>query len=124
MLGHTARFTDVNTPLLRRLFLTVATLEAISWACLLIGMWFKYLADDATEVGVQIFGPIHGFLFVAYLLACVAVRRPFGWTGKTFLIAAACAVPPFFTALFELAADRLGLLGRAAPVGAETATAG
>lgn len=102
---------------LRPAFLTVATLEAISWACLLIGMWFKYLAGDPTEIGVKIFGPIHGFLFVAYLLMCLNVRKPFGWTGKTFLIAAICAVPPFFTALFEVAADRKGLLGRPATQG-------
>lgn len=103
---------SVNPRLLRTAFLTVATLEAISWACLLIGMYFKYLAGDPTEIGVKIFGPIHGFLFVAYLLICLNVRKPFGWTNKTLVIAAICAVPPFFTALFEVAADRKGLLGR------------
>lgn len=105
--------TDVNPRLLRTAFLTIAALEAVSWACLLIGMYFKYLAADPTEVGVKVFGPIHGFLFVAYLLACLNVRKPFGWTTKTFWIAVVCAVPPFFTALFEVAADRKGLLGRA-----------
>mgnify|MGYP006208529047 CR=1 FL=1 len=54
-------------------------------------------------------------LFVAYLLMCLNVRKPFGWTNRTTLIALFCAIPPFFTALFEVAADRKGLLGREAP---------
>ena len=99
---------------LRTLFLVLAAAEAVSWACLLTGMYFKYLAADPTELGVKIFGPIHGALFVAYALACLNVRKPFGWTTKTTLIALACAVPPFFTAIFEVAADRRGLLGRQA----------
>lgn len=110
------KFTAVSpsSPLsrLRTVFLVLAAAEAVSWACLLTGMYFKYLAADPTEVGVQIFGPIHGALFVAYALACLNVRKPFGWTTRTTLIALACAVPPFCTAIFEVTADRRGLLGR------------
>lgn len=103
----------MNTARLRTLFLVIAAAEAVSWACLLGGMYFKYLAADPTEIGVKVFGPIHGFLFVAYLVACLNVRKPFGWSPKTFLIALVCAVPPFFTAVFEYVADKRGLLGRA-----------
>ena len=51
---------------LARIFRAVAIAEACSWTGLLIGMVFKYLVvfDD---VGVKIFGPIHGGLFVAYV---------------------------------------------------------
>lgn len=117
---------STKAPLLRRIFLSLAAAEAVSWACLLTGMYFKYLAGDPTEIGVQIFGPIHGGLFIAYGLACLQVRKTFGWTHKTTLIALACAVPPFFTAIFEVAADRRGLLGRAASPesGAMMATSG
>ena len=64
----------MNTARLRTLFLVIAAAEAVSWACLLGGMYFKYLAADPTEIGVKVFGPIHGFLFVAYLVACLNVR--------------------------------------------------
>ena len=63
-----------------------------------------------TEVGVQVFGPIHGAIFVAYLVSVLVVRRPLGWGLKTVLVAAAASVPPFATLAFELWADRHGRL--------------
>ncbi len=45
-----------------QLFRIVATAEAVSWAGLLSGMYFKYLTD-AGDLGVRIFGPIHGGIF-------------------------------------------------------------
>ena len=54
-------------------FRVVAIAEAISWAALLIGMFFKYVVVE-NEVGVQIFGPIHGAIFVLYVI--VALLEP------------------------------------------------
>ena len=54
-------------------FRIVAVAEALSWAGLLAGMFVKYVLGTS-EVGVQIFGPIHGGVFVG-LRACVALRR-------------------------------------------------
>lgn len=94
-------------------FRVVAFAEALSWLGLLIGMYVKYV-PEATELGVRIFGPIHGAIFVMYLLVALTARAAFGWSWRVSAWALVCAVPPFATALFEVAADRAGLLGRRA----------
>jgi len=93
----------------RNLFRAVAIAEAVSWAGLLVGMYFKYIASS-TEIGVKIFGPIHGVIVLAYLVAVFAARRSFRWDLRTFLLAALASVPPFGTLIFEIRADRQGLL--------------
>jgi integral membrane protein len=93
----------------RSLFRTVAIAEAFSWAGLLVGMLLKHVLT-LTEVGVQVFGPIHGAIFVAYLVSVLVVRRPLGWSLKTVLLAIIASVPPFATLAFEVWADRRGRL--------------
>ncbi|MGH3615766.1 MAG: DUF3817 domain-containing protein [Pseudonocardia sp.] len=93
-----------------RLFRAAAIAEACSWAGLLVGMFFKYVVvyDD---IGVQIFGPVHGALFVAYVVITVAVARPLGWGRGTVVLALAASIPPLFTLWFERWATRTGRLG-------------
>lgn len=43
-------------------FRAVAIAEAVSWVGLLIGMFFKYVVVG-DDIGVTIFGPIHGAIF-------------------------------------------------------------
>jgi len=95
----------------RTVFRIVAVAEAISWAGLLIGMLFKYVLSD-NEIGVKIFGPIHGGVFVAYVVTSLVAAYVFGWKRSTTLLALAASIPPFFTVLFEMKADRKGLLAR------------
>ena len=97
-----------------RLFLIVAIAEAFSWAGLLIGMYFKYLTD-AGDLGVKIFGPIHGGIFVAYLLLTLLLSRTLGWSRWTTLAGLASSVPPFATLAFELWAQRTGRLSPPSP---------
>lgn len=92
-----------------QLFRIVATAEAVSWVGLLTGMYFKYLTG-AGDVGVQIFGPIHGGIFVAYVVMTFVVSRTFGWSRWTTLVGLACSVPPFATLAFEVWAQRTGRL--------------
>ena len=92
-----------------RLFLVVAILEAISWAGLLTGMYFKYFTD-AGELGVKVFGPIHGGVFVAYVLVTLLVSRTLRWSRWTTLAGLACSVPPFASLFFELWVQRTGRL--------------
>ncbi len=47
------------------LFRRVAVAEAITWALLLTGMFLKYVTET-TELGVRVFGMLHGVVFVAY----------------------------------------------------------
>ena len=93
----------------RNLFRFVAIAESVSWAGLLVGMYLKRIAET-TEVGVLIFGPIHGVIVLAYLVAVLYGRRSFGWDARTFLLAAFASVPPFATLVFEFWADRRNLL--------------
>jgi integral membrane protein len=92
-----------------RWFRIVAIAEALSWTGLLIGMLFKYVLSD-NEIGVQIFGPIHGGIFIAYLLTVAVVRGPLRWTWPTTLLALAASIPPLFTWFFELWAQRTSRL--------------
>ncbi|MGH8966108.1 MAG: DUF3817 domain-containing protein [Actinomycetes bacterium] len=90
-------------------FRAVAIAEACSWAGLLIGMFFKYVVvfDD---IGVKIFGPIHGALFVAYVVVTLVVARTFRWSTGTTVLALVASIPPLATLWFERRARRTGLL--------------
>ena len=100
-----------------RLFLLVATAEAISWLGLLTGMYVKYFTDGG-ERGVQIFGPIHGGIFVAYVVLTLLLARTLRWSLPVTLVALACSIPPFATVVFECWAARTGRLDRPAEVAA------
>lgn len=82
-------------------FRVVAIAEAVSWTGLLIGMLFKYVLSD-NEIGVKIFGPIHGGIFIVYVLAVLVVRGPLRWSWPVTLLALAASVPPLFTWFFEI----------------------
>ncbi|GAB3978105.1 DUF3817 domain-containing protein [Plantactinospora veratri] len=92
-----------------RLFVLAAVAEAISWLGLLVGMAVKY-GPPGNEIAVQIFGPVHGGLFVAYVGLVLLVARLGRWRWLTAVVALACAVPPFATIVFERWARRRGLL--------------
>ena len=83
-----------------RAFVYVAIVEAFTWAGLLIGMLFKHVLD-ITELGVTIFGPIHGAAFMAYgVLGLVAAIR-FKWSLKLLIVTWVSAIPPFTTIPME-----------------------
>ena len=97
------------TLVLTRAFVAVAIAEALSWAGLLTGMYVKYLTD-AGDLGVRVFGPVHGGLFLTYLVLTLLLARRQGWSRGTTLVGLACAVPPFATLAFERWATRSGRL--------------
>lgn len=92
-----------------RLFRIVAVAEAITWAVLLGGMFLKYVTDT-TELGVKIGGPLHGFVFVAYVVTTIVVAIDAKWPARRTLLGLAAAVPPFVTVWFDVAAERRGWL--------------
>lgn len=89
-----------------------ALAEALSWAGLLAGMYFKYLGSPRTEIGVKIFGPVHGALFVAILVAGVLAGLAFRWSAGAWLLALLGTLVPFGSVIFVIWADRRGLLDR------------
>ena len=98
----------------RTIFRVVAFAEALSWLGLLIGMYFKWVAD-AGEGGVKVFGPIHGTIFIAYVLVSLWVSRAYRWDAKTTVLALVSSIPPFCTVIFERWAERTGRLATATP---------
>ena len=99
----------------RSVFRVVAVAEALSWAGLLVAMFFKWVvAEDphtGAEGGVPIMGPIHGGVFVLFVLTSLVAWRVFSWRLGTIALALASAIPPFATVWFERRVDRQGLLG-------------
>lgn len=92
---------------LHRAFFAVAIAEACSWVGLLVGMYMKYLGDG-NEIGVQIFGPVHGGLFMAYVAAILVLTRREDWSMRKLVIGLLCSVPPLASIWFErkVAKDR------------------
>lgn len=93
-----------------QLFRAVAVAEALTWVGLLAGMYVKYV-PETSEVGVQVFGPVHGAVFVAYVAVTLLTARVLRWSPGTALLALAASVPPFATVVFEVWARRTGRLG-------------
>jgi integral membrane protein len=101
------------------LFRRAAIAEAVTWALLLVGMVLKYVTET-TELGVRIFGMVHGVVFIAYCLVTLFVAVNKRWSARTALLGLASAVPPFATVWFDRSAERRGLLAggwRLAPGG-------
>ncbi|WP_304111404.1 DUF3817 domain-containing protein [Mycolicibacterium bacteremicum] len=97
-------------------FRIVAIAEALSWAGLLVGMYFKYLAGSPTEVGVKIFGPIHGGVFIAFVVAAVVVGIQRKWNLVTWALALLGSIVPLGSVIFVIWADKLGRIdGIASP---------
>ena len=71
----------------------VALAEATSFLALLVATYVKY-ANDA-PLGVDILGPIHGILFLAYVYIAVMIRDSLGWSHRTTLLVLAGAVLTF-----------------------------
>lgn len=103
-------------------FRIVALAEAVTWVGLLAGMYFKYLAASPTEIGVKIFGPAHGVLFIAFVVAAVLAGLAFRWGAGTWILALLAAVVPLGTVMFVIWADRRGLLARPVPATRVTGT--
>lgn len=70
----------------------VALLEATSFLLLLCASLVK--RTGGTELGVQVLGPIHGLLFIAYVWLALAIRRDLRWgAGTTFWVLVGAVVP-------------------------------
>lgn len=77
-------------------FRLVAVFEAFTWAGLLSGMYVKYLGNGS-ELGVHLFGPLHGGAFVVYVAVTLACALHLRWGVWPTLVALAASVPPLGT---------------------------
>jgi integral membrane protein len=90
-------------------FRIVAVAEALSWVGLLAGMFVKRVLVSS-ELGVQVFGPIHGAVFVAYVVVALVAARALRWDARTTVLALVASVPPLATLWLERWASRRGSL--------------
>ncbi len=74
-------------------FRVVAFVEAVSFLMLLVATAIKY--SGGSEVGVKILGPVHGFLFLAFVFMAWLLREPLAWDARTTLLVMLGAVLPF-----------------------------
>jgi integral membrane protein len=75
-----------------RNFRYVALVEATTFLALLVAAVVK--RTDGNEIGVQILGPIHGLLFIAYVAMALQLRSECGWTNRqTFWILVGAVLP-------------------------------
>lgn len=75
-----------------RNFRYVALAEATTFLALLVASVVKH--TGGTEIGVKILGPIHGLLFIAYVVMALQLRTECGWTNKqTFWILVGAVLP-------------------------------
>jgi len=100
-------------------FRLIALAEALSWVGLLTGMYFKYLGTPRTEIGVQIFGMVHGIVFLVFLATGLIVGWAARWSPLTWVSAALAGIVPLASVIFLRWAERNGALA----VGAAAAEA-
>jgi integral membrane protein len=75
-----------------RAFRLVAIVEATSFLLLLAATYVKYGHDE--PVGVQILGPVHGALFVAYVGLALSLASRESWSLRTTALVLAGGVVP------------------------------
>lgn len=98
---------DVSTPAKR--FRLLAQWEAVTWAALLVAMFFKWVLGY--EEAVRIPGMVHGIAaFVPFVLIALLTARSLKWDLMTTFWALVSSVPPFGTIVFERWAIRNGKL--------------
>jgi integral membrane protein len=73
-------------------FRMVAYAEAITYLVLLGAVFVKRVLDGGDAVAVM--GPVHGIIFLVYLVLVLKIRPDQGWTlGQTILVVIAAALP-------------------------------
>lgn len=92
-----------------RVFAVAAFLEGITWAGLLVGMLLKYVTET-TDLGVWLFGRLHGAAFLFYVVVAVVSALRLRWPWWASLLALLAAVPPLVTVPLEMWFRRIGLL--------------
>jgi len=94
---------------LRTAFRVLAVVEALTWAGLLVSMGWHHLLDGSRS-GIELFGPLHGGAFLLYGAVALLTWGVQRWSLGVGLLALLAALPPFGTAVFEVWAQRRGLL--------------
>lgn len=98
-------------PLTAKAFIAAAFLEAFTWAGLLVGMFLKYVTRT-TEVGVSIFGALHGGMFLIYLVVALITAIVLRWPWWITALSIIASIPPLGTIPMEIWLRQRGHLTR------------
>ena len=100
------------TSSLERSFRITALAEATSFLALLVATYVKYGHDE--PIGVEILGPIHGLLFIVYVVLALSLASRAGWGTRTTVMVLVGAVLPFGGYVVDrwLARQPVGLASR------------
>ena len=96
---------------LKRSFRITALAEATSFLALLVATYVKYVHDE--PVGVETLGPIHGLLFIGYVVLALNLAPRAGWGVATTALVLVAAVLPLggYVVDRRLARQRSGMAG-------------
>ena len=78
-----------------RAFKVLAVVEALSWLILIVATVVKYATTPHKQLAVQIMGPVHGVLFLAYVGLVFVVRRRIDWGARATGIVLLDSILPF-----------------------------
>ncbi|MEU5877606.1 DUF3817 domain-containing protein [Spirillospora sp. NPDC047279] len=76
-----------------RIFRYVSIAEATSFLILLVGSVLRRTSDF--DLIVQVMGPVHGALWVAFVALVFLVRGPLAWDNRRTVLALIASVLPF-----------------------------
>ncbi|MDO5029157.1 MAG: DUF3817 domain-containing protein [Corynebacterium sp.] len=99
----------MNSP--KKLYGVLAAAEMITWALLILGMALKYVFK-VTDAATSIFGGLHGFTFLCYLVTTILVWINQRWSFGRGVVGLASSIIPFATYPFEQNTLKAGLLDK------------
>lgn len=92
-----------------RFFILIARLEAFTWAGLLVGMLLEHVLA-VTDLGVWLFGRLHGGAFIVYFFTAIVAGARLRWPWWATALAGLAAIPPLVTWPLEGWYRRRGLV--------------
>ena len=92
-----------------RLYTLVARVEAFTWAGLLVGMFLERVLE-VTDLGVWLFGRLHGGAFIAYFVVAIAAGIRLRWPWWATVLAVLASIPPLVTWPLEVWYRKRGLV--------------
>lgn len=90
-------------------FVWIARAEAFTWAGLLLGMVLEHVLE-VTDLGVWLFGRLHGGAFLAYFVVAIVAGIRLRWPWWATALAVLAAIPPLVTWPLEVWYRKRGLV--------------
>ena len=103
-----------NPEFLRRLRILSLVEGCSTLVLFFIAMPIKYGLGN--EIGVKIVGPIHGGLFIAYVIFMIQAAMEYNWPFKKSVLAFIASLIPFGPFIFDKRLERESIEGALAEV--------